>query len=184
MTFSEALNYVKSVFYDDTFISSSLKICADMIIGQQKLYQSGLLTELCFSFSIAGWWKLCELWRIRYVIVPRIVSKSWRFRYHFETVTCYILHLCFKSWSDKSRRLYYHFGTMSCDILHLYFKSWSDLTIHKLFATRADLHRTVYTHAKVKVWSTPTMLYLGTSKVYHMEGLSSVSVWTQIFLRR
>ncbi|KAF6164313.1 hypothetical protein GIB67_029196 [Kingdonia uniflora] len=25
-----------------------------------------------------------------------------------------------------------------------------DLTIHKLFATRADLHRTVYTHAKVK----------------------------------
>nr|CAD1823338.1 unnamed protein product [Ananas comosus var. bracteatus] len=25
------------------------------------------------------------------------------------------------------------------------------LTIHKLFATRADLHRTVYTHAKVKV---------------------------------
>lgn len=27
----------------------------------------------------------------------------------------------------------------------------SDLTIHKLFATRADLHRTVYTHAKVKV---------------------------------
>lgn len=29
--------------------------------------------------------------------------------------------------------------------------SFSDLTIHKLFATRADLHRTVYTHAKVKV---------------------------------
>ena len=27
----------------------------------------------------------------------------------------------------------------------------SDLTIHKLFTTRADLHRTVYTHAKVKV---------------------------------
>lgn len=27
----------------------------------------------------------------------------------------------------------------------------SDLTIHKLFATRADLYRTVYTHAKVKV---------------------------------
>lgn len=27
----------------------------------------------------------------------------------------------------------------------------SDLTIHKLFSTRADLHRTVYTHAKVKV---------------------------------
>ncbi|MCH91117.1 metal-dependent phosphohydrolase [Trifolium medium] len=24
------------------------------------------------------------------------------------------------------------------------------MTIHKLFATRADLHRTVYTHAKVK----------------------------------
>ena len=27
----------------------------------------------------------------------------------------------------------------------------SDLTIHKLFAARADLHRTVYMHAKVKV---------------------------------
>ena len=27
-----------------------------------------------------------------------------------------------------------------------------DLSIHKLFSTRADLHRTVYTHAKVKVW--------------------------------
>ncbi|KAK7270100.1 hypothetical protein RIF29_23001 [Crotalaria pallida] len=26
-----------------------------------------------------------------------------------------------------------------------------DLTIHKLFATRADLYRTVYTHPKVKV---------------------------------
>lgn len=26
-----------------------------------------------------------------------------------------------------------------------------DLTIYKLFATRADLYRTVYTHAKVKV---------------------------------
>jgi hypothetical protein len=27
----------------------------------------------------------------------------------------------------------------------------SDLTIYKLFSSRADLHRTVYTHAKVKV---------------------------------
>jgi hypothetical protein len=33
----------------------------------------------------------------------------------------------------------------------LFLISLSDLTIHKLFATRADLHRTVYTHAKVKV---------------------------------
>lgn len=37
----------------------------------------------------------------------------------------------------------------------IFFSLWlislSDLTIHKLFATRADLHRTVYTHAKVKV---------------------------------
>lgn len=27
----------------------------------------------------------------------------------------------------------------------------TDLTVHKLFYTRADLHRTVYQHAKVKV---------------------------------
>lgn len=34
----------------------------------------------------------------------------------------------------------------------------TDLTIHKLFATRADLHRTVYTHAKVKVCGLYTCL--------------------------
>ncbi|XP_050905051.1 uncharacterized protein LOC127118845 isoform X3 [Lathyrus oleraceus] len=28
--------------------------------------------------------------------------------------------------------------------------SFRDLTIHKLFATRADMYRTVYTHPKVK----------------------------------
>jgi hypothetical protein len=39
----------------------------------------------------------------------------------------------------------------TCYILHVVLISLSDLTIHKLFATRADLHRTVYTHAKVKV---------------------------------
>jgi hypothetical protein len=36
-------------------------------------------------------------------------------------------------------------------VLYRCLTCWSDLTIHKLFATRADLHRTVYTHAKVKV---------------------------------
>nr|CAB3472538.1 unnamed protein product [Digitaria exilis] len=29
-------------------------------------------------------------------------------------------------------------------------KNFRDLSIHKLFSTRADLHRTVYTHRKVK----------------------------------
>ena len=36
------------------------------------------------------------------------------------------------------------------DFTHTY-DEISDLTIHKLFATRADLYRTVYTHPKVKV---------------------------------
>jgi len=41
---------------------------------------------------------------------------------------------------------------LTCGLIICVDKS-SDLTIHKLFATRADLHRTVYTHAKVKVHS-------------------------------
>ena len=38
-----------------------------------------------------------------------------------------------------------------CFVVNVFFRIWSDLTIHKLFSSRADLHRTVYMHAKVKV---------------------------------
>lgn len=39
---------------------------------------------------------------------------------------------------------------------NIFYFTWilsSDLTVHKLFTSRADLHRTVYTHAKVKVFN-------------------------------
>lgn len=36
-------------------------------------------------------------------------------------------------------------------LLHVKIINLVDLTVYKLFATRADLYRTVYTHAKVKV---------------------------------
>jgi hypothetical protein len=46
-----------------------------------------------------------------------------------------------------------------------------DLSVHKLFTTRADLHRTVYTHAKVKVQTFHhfeiDLFYLLIKGVYH-----------------
>lgn len=63
---------------------------------------------------------------MRYAIEPKIVSTQVLPGFYL-----FLFDLCLTICVDKSL----------------------DLTIHKLFATRADLHRTVYTHAKVKVHS-------------------------------
>lgn len=48
----------------------------------------------------------------------------------------------------------FHFSVRHLFWCLLMFHSiWPDLTLHKLFYTRAELYRTVYVHAKVKVWS-------------------------------
>lgn len=61
---------------------------------------------------------------MRFVIAPRSVS------------------ILYPSMKKFNYGLYCHFHNLG--IL-------ADLTVHKLFATRADLYRTVYVHPKVKV---------------------------------
>lgn len=53
-------------------------------------------------------------------------------------------------------------GTFAMPSFLLIFHSiWPDLTISKLFTTRADLYRTVYTHPKVKVRSIDSLFSCG-----------------------
>lgn len=65
---------------------------------------------------------------------------------------CYRAKECeFDSQELKSSFLVFYHYSLTCEYHKL-----TDLTIHKLFATRADLYRTVYRHAKVKVWIIPS----------------------------
>ena len=82
----------------------------------------------------AGWWRACEWWVTKFATLPKIVGVL------YIVPTCLNLIVYFSIiLRHQNVTCHVSLGTV-------------DLSIHKLFSTRADLHRTVYTHAKVKVW--------------------------------
>lgn len=91
-----------------------------------------------------------------YTLVKKGISREPCFPLNFQVDGIYASYGWWDMLPCKGLLVYVknYFITFTLEVViffSLFFISLSDLTIHKLFATRADLHRTVYTHAKVKV---------------------------------